>query len=229
MSQSKINRLLAKLDRYEASLDERKDQLKQTLCDSIENRFALVKNDIGQLRNRILRSDPSRGTSRLSSNDGPRVHAVSYEDFAKHKRELLDAASKNDEVNPDSEDQRNVLSTSSGRKRMQSSSQPLEVTKKRKTNLATSKKHACKFQGCLASFEADAFLIRHERIHLGIKPYRCTWTDCGYVSANRPDVVRHVRAKHFKLPKLIKKQKEDTRNPNTYIEVDQELAARRLE
>ena len=231
MSQSKINRLLARLDRYEANLDERKDRLKQTLCDSIENRFALVKNDMGQLRNRILRADPSRGTSRLASDGGPSVQAVSYEDFVKHKREILNAASMNDDVNLD-EDQGNVPSTSTGRKRKQSSSQSHEVTKKRKTNSDRPKKHACKFQGCQSSFPFLSDLISHKRFHLGIKPFRCTWSDCGFASERRSHIVRHVRGKHFKLPQFVKKQKElgivDTRDPNIYIEVDQELAARRL-
>src|SRR5699024_5991457 len=39
--------------------------------------------------------------------------------------------------------------------------------------------HACKFSGCDKSFRADSLLASHERVHLGTKPFKCTWPECG--------------------------------------------------
>ena len=40
------------------------------------------------------------------------------------------------------------------------------------------RKNACKFDGCCKSFDCNADLIRHERIHLNIRPFSCTWPSC---------------------------------------------------
>ena len=83
------------------------------------------------------------------------------------------------------------------------------------------------------SFRTDSSLVRHERMHMGTKPFRCTWTECVYASYHRSSVTHHIRVKHFGLPSTVKEQKrqgiEDQRNPNDYIEVDSELLGRRLQ
>ena len=121
-----------------------------------------------------------------------------------------------------------------GTKRKRSSSRP--VTKRPTTSssgTSKAKKFACKFQGCGQSFLYDANLKHHERIHLKIKPFRCTWPSCDYSSTVKSAVVRHVRIRHFKLPITLKQQNQlgitDDRDPTEYIAEDQELADRRLE
>ena len=83
------------------------------------------------------------------------------------------------------------------------------------------------------SFPTDYELANHERVHLASKPYKCSWNECSFAAAKRSNLMQHIRTKHFKLPLTIKEQKErgivDDRNPDDYIEVDQELLDRRLE
>ena len=94
------------------------------------------------------------------------------------------------------------------------------------------KKFTCKFAGCGKSFPTDSKLAKHERIHLGIKPYYCTWEECTYASAARGNVWLHVRTKHFRLPTTLAEQEErgivDDRSPSMYVRVDKELQKRRL-
>ena len=93
----------------------------------------------------------------------------------------------------------------------------------------------CKFDGCFKSFPNHASLAIHERVHLATKPYKCSWPQCAYASASaqRNHVTTHIRVAHFKLPSTVKEQKQrgivDQRNPDDYIEVDQEQLARRLQ
>ena len=93
--------------------------------------------------------------------------------------------------------------------------------------------YRCQFDGCLKSFPTDALLATHERIHLATKPYKCSWPECDFASALRGNVTAHIRVMHFKLPVTVKEQKNlgivDQRNPDDYIEVDQEQLACRLQ
>ena len=95
------------------------------------------------------------------------------------------------------------------------------------------KKLACQFPGCNYIGKSNSEMIRHERFHLRVKPYRCTWTDCGFQSAVRSSMVSHIRTMHFKLPEYMAAQIRrgivDPRDPADYIQVDQELLARRLQ
>ena len=76
-------------------------------------------------------------------------------------------------------------------------------------------------------------LAIHEHGHLSIKPYRCSWNECAFTASQRSHVTRHIRIVHFNLPKTVKQQKErgivDDRKPDDYIEVDEDLLARRLQ
>ena len=97
----------------------------------------------------------------------------------------------------------------------------------------TARNYRCRFAGCIKEFKSDTMLARHERVHLSIKPFQCAWPDCSYSSTVRGSVTKHIRTVHFKLPKSIKEQKQrgivDDRKPEDYIEVDQDLLARRLQ
>lgn len=91
------------------------------------------------------------------------------------------------------------------------------------------KKFICTYSGCSESFGYDSLLKRHEQGHLGIKPFSCKWNGCRYFATQRAGVFTHIRMKHFKLPRVQKNQNfADDRDPNQFIEVDQELLARRL-
>ena len=85
----------------------------------------------------------------------------------------------------------------------------------------------------MKEFKSDTMLARHERIHLNNKPFKCSWNDCAFASTQRGLVTRHIRMVHFKLPATVKEPKrrgiEDHRKPEDYIEVDQDLLARRLQ
>ena len=88
-------------------------------------------------------------------------------------------------------------------------------------------------RGCNKSFKTDNDLARHERIHLGLKPYKCSWNNCIFSAKRRDSVIQHIRTVHFQLPESVKEQQRrgivDQRDPNELIEVDAEMLARRLE
>ena len=93
--------------------------------------------------------------------------------------------------------------------------------------------YQCQFDGCRQSFQTDTTLASHERLHLATKPFKCSWPECAYAAVQRIHVTTHIRVVHFKLPVTVKEQKRrgivDQRNPDDYIEVDQEQLARRLQ
>ena len=95
------------------------------------------------------------------------------------------------------------------------------------------KKYACKFQGCDKSFKDDAKLAHHERIHLALEPFKCSWNNCRYSAEQRSNVVQHIRTVHFQLPRSVKEQQRrgivDQRDPKEFIEEDAEMLTRRLE
>ena len=75
------------------------------------------------------------------------------------------------------------------------------------------------------TFEERSCFVNHERLHLGVKPFRCRFDlDCPFSSLKRTAVRRHVRQKHFRLPKTLKQQAAlnivDTRDPDMFIEED---------
>ena len=95
------------------------------------------------------------------------------------------------------------------------------------------RKPSCKYRGCSKSFCDDSLLARHERVHFSRKPFKCSWNECNYTATERGHVTRHIRTQHFKLPRTVKEQNRrgivDRRNPDHFIEVDQDLLARRLQ
>lgn len=85
----------------------------------------------------------------------------------------------------------------------------------------------CKLKECGRTFKFKATLIAHERIHLGVKPFSCKFPGCDFRSLKRNVCRRHIRQKHFHLPKTYKKQVAlqiiDERDPDVYIEESAEL------
>ena len=92
-----------------------------------------------------------------------------------------------------------------------------------------SKQYICSFEGCGKVFTENGNLRTHERIHLGIKPYRCRWPGCNYASEHSSDTIKHIRIRHFNIPRTLKEQKEkniiDTRNPRDFMEIINDLLA----
>ncbi|KAH9406950.1 hypothetical protein TYRP_013218 [Tyrophagus putrescentiae] len=87
------------------------------------------------------------------------------------------------------------------------------------------KKYICKYINCGRAFSEKQVLVGHEKLHLGLKPFRCGFDkSCPFSSLKRTAVRRHIRQKHFKLPKTLKKQMAmsliDDRDPDMYIVED---------
>jgi len=208
------------LDRFDDDLEVARQRVIDQLTTMVNQRFDKLHAEVDAVRNRVLKKQ-DLSSSQLA-NEWPEPIAVSFKDYKAARDAHID-------------DPVDILQPStSGIKRKRSSSQP--VAKRPKTSssgTAGTKNFACKFEGCGQSFVADAFLKRHERIHLKIKPFRCTWPECDYSSALKYHVVNHVRVRHFKLPKSLKLQNQlgitDDRDPTEYIAVDQELVDRRLD
>ena len=83
---------------------------------------------------------------------------------------------------------------------------------------------ACRFDGCGKTFQTACHLLRHELIHSNKRPFRCKWDGCTFVAIQRSDAIRHVRVKHFQLPRTYKLQQEqgihDDRDPLQFIEIN---------
>ena len=81
----------------------------------------------------------------------------------------------------------------------------------------------CTQEGCNQTFQFMNHLEIHQRIHTGETPYKCTWDNCEVSFNQIGTAITHVRMKHFRLPRTIKKQKElniiDERDPKVYVQV----------
>jgi hypothetical protein len=51
----------------------------------------------------------------------------------------------------------------------------------------------CTYPKCEKVYNKLSYLRSHERTHLGIKPYPCTWPECGWRFARSDELVRHYR------------------------------------
>ena len=101
------------------------------------------------------------------------------------------------------------------------------VIKNHQATVHRSTLYTCDLNNCGKSFVRVSDFQNHRRCHLGLKPYLCNWTECNYASFCRSAVVRHIRSKHFNLPRTLKQQQAqglvDDRNPRDYLRVDTEL------
>ena len=87
--------------------------------------------------------------------------------------------------------------------------------------------YTCDIDGCSKTFKQIGHFQAHQRMHLGIKPYHCKWTGCGYASTHQSHVLTHIRTQHLKLPPTLKQQQAegivDNREPRDYLHVDTKL------
>lgn len=169
--------------------------------------------------NQYIRVDTTLLAYRLSSQ--PNVKADSSESLhSKEHSYALDPARESTATLK--ADQQQQISTESEK----------DANEQKTSSSDGGKKHfICNFEGCGKSFPSNRLqLITHERIHWGVKPYRCSL--CHQEFTQRAHVYCHVRGHHFRLPLYQKEQQrrhiEDDRNPNYFIEVNHELAAQRL-
>ena len=103
----------------------------------------------------------------------------------------------------------------------------------RKSSFVRANRFVCSVDKCGKEFNREAKLIIHERIHLGVRPFSCTWQDCLFSSVNRGQVIQQLRTRHLRLPRLQTTQTclgiVDRRDPNQWVRVDTELAAKRID
>jgi len=74
-------------------------------------------------------------------------------------------------------------------------------------------KFACSQPDCTRSFTSHNDLKRHERFHLGVKPFHCKWPDCVYASQDRANVLRHIQSQQFKKNRFKYGQANDEAKP----------------
>lgn len=91
------------------------------------------------------------------------------------------------------------------------------------------RKYSC--AQCGRSFTYTGHLRTHERTHLRVKPFSCSWGEgCSYVTENKSHAVSHIRTRHFGLPPTVKLQRalgiEDHRDPLQWLQIDHELIER---
>lgn len=77
---------------------------------------------------------------------------------------------------------------------------PIDVKKHR--YLQHSPTYYCSVEGCGHTFKQRSNLLRHQRTHSGLKPYRCRFdpNKCHYSSEVKIHVIRHVKTVHLRVP-----------------------------
>lgn len=219
------------LDRFEEQLELNSERVKREFFLKVDQRTALVREKVRTLRSAVLaRTVRSEEDNEIVSGIiQPQIEIVSLQKV--HRT----GQSQDDAILPDMDDvNRSQPMTARKRKPQQGENSVGSVNKRQHTQASTgSNRFVCKSPGCGKAFQRDLLLRNHERIHLGIKPYRCTWANCGFAAEQRSNVIQHIRTKHFHWPITQYEQRRlniaDTRDPNEYLQEDAELAQRRLE
>lgn len=102
----------------------------------------------------------------------------------------------------------------------------VELQSHQSTHIYGKKPFKC--QQCAKTFRSKWYLIDHQRQHTDSMPYSCLWPKCEYMARHYSTLIEHIRAKHFKIPRTIKKQKEcgivDIRDPRLYVQFNKETA-----
>ena len=220
---ARLARFTTYLDRLEESVVVDCEELKRKLIAQVDEQCRVVLAKVGEVRSRLARRGRPVPVDHSLFGDYPVETTVSLEQFIELQQPSTSTA----------QEQSSSLVVVGKKRKSQSSS---GGSKKRKTrpNVTVPKKYACTHQGCGRFFVDSAHLIRHQRIHLGVKPFSCTWPDCNFAAAQRATVTRHVRSVHFNIHKSQQQRRntttddDDHRDPNEYVRVDEELAKRRL-
>jgi len=84
---------------------------------------------------------------------------------------------------------------------------------------------------CAKSFPSAYKLKRHDRaLHSTVKPFLCKWSNCTYASADRANVINHIRNNHHQLKKQENQNNDEQQpddhkhwDPGEYVEVVAEL------
>lgn len=82
---------------------------------------------------------------------------------------------------------------------------------------------------CGQTFGNRTNLKRHrQRRHLGLKPYRCRWSNCNYSHSQRYQVVSHVRSVHLGLTRSSattssNREVDINSSPDDYVLVDRPM------
>lgn len=123
-----------------------------------------------------------------------------------------------------SEHQQQMLTT-------ESTTQPTTPTTSEGEQQQQENQHCCCWSGCSQSFSSPSELSTHAQGHVNCasassgsyRRYRCIYEACTppYITENRSHLVRHIRSRHFGLPRTQKEQQrlhiEDYRNPNDFV------------
>lgn len=98
----------------------------------------------------------------------------------------------------------------------------------RQQHASRSQVFTCQFKDCGKTYTLKGNLRRHERTHLGIKPYVCKWPGCDYASERSCPTLCHIRQKHLKLAARRGAELADGAEPDprAYLEVRKQLLYR---
>lgn len=85
----------------------------------------------------------------------------------------------------------------------------------------------CPVEGCGKVMNSRQKFVYHRRMHLSIRPFVCTWQQCGHSCAQKSNLTKHIRRRHFRIPDTLKEQQAkaivDHRDANRYIQVNRGL------
>lgn len=81
----------------------------------------------------------------------------------------------------------------------------------------------CEYAGCTFRVKNATKMKAHQRGHLGIAPYRCRWSGCGYSNASQSNTMLHIRRVHFRSLGGVNQRVEKLGRPKDYLQVMYDL------